>query len=258
MNNGWIKMHRKAEQSPIWKDQNAWRVFQWILWNVDYETGIGTFGRNQIAKGTGLKNSTAYKVATRLHEKYQVLSLKSNNQFTEFRVLNWAKYQQGEIMVASTVNEKEHVTSTKSSTIKEYKEIKNKEIKKERENKSLTYLENLPEEDVMYFTATWDLTKSQLLKKAQQLMDYCLSHDKKYKDYKAFLRSAVRRDFKLRPFAEPTVEYEFDSEGLARIKKLKAEFTIKGMDTHRELTDFEVNDRRNLLDKQAEQLRRMN
>lgn len=258
MNNGWIKLHRMILDKPLWEDQNATRVFFWILMNVDYQTGIGTFGRTQIARGTGLKNSTVYKVATRLQEKYQVLSIKSNNHFSEISVLNWAKYQQGDQEVASTVQEKEHVTSKESSTIKEYKEIKNKEIKKEsieKENLSFSYLENIPEQDVEYFVQTWDLTKSQLQIKAEQLADYCRAHNRKYKDYKAFLRNAVSKDFKVRPMSSPSTEYEFDASGVAKIKALKRQtYEIKTMD-HHEMDYGEINERRNYLLNQAEELR---
>lgn len=119
MNNGYIKSWRKAANSELWKDQNAWRVFQWILWNVDYKTGIGTFGRTQLSLGTGIKPNTVYKVTTRLHEKYQVLSMKSNNLFTEISVTNWAKYQQDLEVVTGSVHETEQVASMDRNTIKE-------------------------------------------------------------------------------------------------------------------------------------------
>lgn len=131
MNNGWIKLHRKVQDNELWKDQNAWRVFQWILMNVDYQTGKGTFGRKQMAQGTGLKENTVYKVTTRLQTKYQVLSKQSNNHFTEISVINWAKYQSGSNEVTTTVTETQQVASMKSNTIKELKNIKNKEIEEE-------------------------------------------------------------------------------------------------------------------------------
>lgn len=257
MNKGWIKLHRKAQDSAIWHDQNAWRVFQWILWNVDYETGKGTFGRSQISQGTGLKASTVYKVATRLHEKYQVIGMKSNKLFTQISVLNWAKYQQDIQEVATSSREKEHVTVEKSNTIKEIKNIRNKEIKKEREEKetsSFSYLENIPEKDMEYFVQTWDLTRSQLMRKAEQLADYCRAHGRKYKDYKAFLRNAVSKDFKPRPMSTPSTEYEFDADGRARIKAMKAGIFIRDMEVT-PMTDFELNERRNLLLQQAEELK---
>lgn len=226
MNNGWLKLHRKLQESPIWQDPNAWRVFEWLLMNVDYQTGVGTFGRNQIAQGTGLKPNTAYKVTTRLHEKYQVLSLQSNNKFTTISVLNWAKYQHDEKPVTGTVKVSSHVTSKKSNTIKEYKELKNKELKKEsieKENHSLTYLENLPLEDIYYFTTTWELTETQLKKKALQLADYCRYKNKKYSNYKSFLRNAVSKDFKIRPvYSIPPIEQiEIDPDGIAKVQAIK-------------------------------------
>lgn len=123
---GWIKSYRKAQDHNIWVDQNAWRVFQWLLWNVDYETGKASFGRKQIAQGTGLNEATVYKVTQRLTTKYQAIDMKSNNKFTEFSVLNWARYQQDDPKVTQEVTTKEQVAVTKSNTLKEYK---NKEIR---------------------------------------------------------------------------------------------------------------------------------
>ena len=255
MNNGWIKLHRKAQASEIWQDQTAWRIFQWFLMNVDYSTGKGTFGKKQISEGTGVKLGTVYKVVTRLQNKYSVLSTKSSHLYTQISVLNWAKYQHSSDDGVSTVQSEEPVAYKKSNTIKEVKNIRNKEYKREKENTSLNYLENIPEEDFVYFTKTWDLTRIQLQKKAQQLADYCLAHGKKYKDYKAFLRNAVSRDFKVRPAQEPTVVYEYDSNGLARLKELKVGFAIKNMISTKQMTDEQVNDRRNYLDRQSKELR---
>lgn len=256
MNNGWIKLHRKAQESEIWKDQNAWRIFEWLLMNVDYKTGKGTFGKKQISEGTGVKVGTVYKVVTRLQKKYSVLSNKSSQLYTEISVLNWAKYQQLESDGVSTVQETKPTASKKSNTIKEYKEIKNIRIKEsiEKITSSFSYLENIPEQDEEYFVQTWDLTRSQLRIKAEQLADYCRAHNKKYKDYKAFLRNAVSKDFKVRPMSEPSTEYEFDSNGIARLKKIKAGFTAQGMEIS-VMNDFQVNDRRNMLLDQARELK---
>src|SRR6185437_16450187 len=108
MDNTWVKNYRKAQDHEIWKDKNAWRVFQWIIWNVDYKTGKGSFGRKQIAIGTGLNESTIYKVTQRLTTKYQAIIVKSNNKFTLISVRNWARYQVTDEKVTG-INQKKEI-----------------------------------------------------------------------------------------------------------------------------------------------------
>lgn len=196
MNEGWIKSYRKAQFHEIWKDKNAWRVFQWLIWNVDYNTGIGTFGKKQIATGTYLKESTVYKVTTRLREKYTAIATKSNNQFTEFSILRWARYQQSIQKVNALSREKETVAVAKSNTIKEYK---NKEIKNNVDtDASIEYLKNLPLEDILDFSKNFTCTQTQVKEKAESLYYYCQAKGKTYKKYKAFLRNALAKDFGIR------------------------------------------------------------
>lgn len=64
--------------------------------------------------------------------------------------------------------------------------------------RELSYLEELPQEDIQYFTREFDLTERQLKNKAEELADYCRAKGRKYSNYKAFLRNAIRKDFKKR------------------------------------------------------------
>lgn len=162
MNNGWIKLHRKVQESPIWQDQNAWRVFQWILLNVDFETGVGTFGKKQISEGTGIKLGTIYKVVTRLQKKYSVLSTKSSQSYTQISVLNWAKYQHSSDEVVSTVQETQSGAYKKGSPIIRNKEIKNKEI----------YITPFLEKFNAIFGSSYRPTKTRSEKLLQRLKSY--------------------------------------------------------------------------------------
>lgn len=67
-----------------------------------------------------------------------------------------------------------------------------KDTKRERKVK---YLSDIPEEDIKEFTAKYLVTEKQLKSKAEDLLNYCQSKGKQYKDYKAFLRNAVKKDF---------------------------------------------------------------
>jgi hypothetical protein len=80
-------------------------------------------------------------------------------------------------------------------------EIRNKKKKAEKIEKKpeadISYLENLPEADIAYFTDEFEATKGQVIKKAKEMLDWLRSKgkEKEYKDFKALLRNAVRKDF---------------------------------------------------------------
>lgn len=57
------------------------------------------------------------------------------------------------------------------------------------------YLDNVPQEDIKELMEKSSATPEQIRSKAEDLRDYCRSHSKRYKDYRAFLRNAVKRDY---------------------------------------------------------------
>ena len=93
MNEGWIKLYRKSKDNPLMRDYRAWAIFSWILLSVDRKTAKMKIGRIWASAYFTMPQSTFYKALKRLEQKYKVVDLSGNNQFTEIRVLNWAKYQ---------------------------------------------------------------------------------------------------------------------------------------------------------------------
>ncbi|HEX9059142.1 MAG TPA: hypothetical protein VF941_03090 [Clostridia bacterium] len=81
--------------------------------------------------------------------------------------------------------------------VHETKPIKNTNIKNtiDKENASQKYLKNIPLEDIIHFRNISTASERQIRDKGEQLFDYCLSRGKKYKNYKAFLANALRKDY---------------------------------------------------------------
>jgi hypothetical protein len=73
--------------------------------------------------------------------------------------------------------------------------VKLSKVNTEKPSKSREYLLSIPIEDLQEIAGISSATQDDILKKGFQLNDYCLSHGKKYKNYKAFLRNAVTKDF---------------------------------------------------------------
>lgn len=63
---------------------------------------------------------------------------------------------------------------------------------------SIKYLDAIPEADMLSFTDRFDATPGKVRSKAEDLKLYCIRRGKTYKDYKAFLLNALKRDFKER------------------------------------------------------------
>lgn len=90
---------------------------------------------------------------------------------------------------------------TPEKTPLEGEEEKELEIKEEKENPvpHFDYLEKIPPEDVKEFAGNFKCNELQVKSKGLALIDWCKSNGKRKKDYKAFLRNALRRDFGERP-----------------------------------------------------------
>lgn len=81
---------------------------------------------------------------------------------------------------------------------------------------SVEFLKNLPQEEIDEFVKKFNITPSGLKRKSEELIDWCEANGKKKKNYKAFLRNAVRKDFGDRP--------PEDEEKQARIKATQEKF----------------------------------
>lgn len=71
-----------------------------------------------------------------------------------------------------------------------------KDSKEIQPHTHISYLENIPEKDIEEFSEKLRINKSDILSKAEDLLNYCKSKGKTYKDYKAFLSNALKSDYK--------------------------------------------------------------
>lgn len=196
MDNTWIKLYRKAKENDIIKDATAWQLFSWILMSVDRKTGKYTTGRFLLSEALGIKPSTVQKVLKRLEKKYNLVSLSSNNKFTEISVRNWEKYQSPEEAVSQESINKVSTKYQQSITKQEVKNTRKREsVSEEKNHEHLSYLISLSAEDITHFRDETSATSEQILNKAQELHSYCQYKGKRYKNYKQFLLNALRKDY---------------------------------------------------------------
>lgn len=72
---------------------------------------------------------------------------------------------------------------------------------------SQKYLLEIPEIDIEVFTDKFTCTRGQVIAKGVTLINYCKAKGKTYKDYRAFLRNALEKDFGIRSKSTNAVDY---------------------------------------------------
>lgn len=129
---------------------------------------------------------------------------------------NWHKYQSIRKELYKSSNIPPNPTQKKpiDDTKKPHKLSKVKLSKEREEENAKSYLLNLPELDLEQFYNRFDCSKKQIISKGEQLFNYCLMHERWYKNYKAFLLNAIKGDFPERkePPRKPVVQQNKPAE----------------------------------------------
>lgn len=219
MNETYIKLFRKLRSHPIMGDPTALQIFIWILISVDYKNGSMVSGRYWASEELKIKPRTFHKALTeRLRDRYDLVTLSSDNKNTTISVKNWYKYQ-----LASDTTSDSPVTpkGQQSDTNQEYKNIRNNTYR------HISCLSNtkLHEEIANQYHVGVGIVKSL----SEEMVLYCQSRGKKYSNYKAALQNWLRRRItekpslvivKHAPITE-TLTKEQRQINIARIKQLK-------------------------------------
>lgn len=142
-------------------------------------------------------------------------------------IKNWAKRQESHLTNAerqarfrnkhsnSIILEKTDELVTEQS-YESNARIEENRIEK-REESSILELEKPSKELLEEMTLKFKCTEPEVRTKANTLADYCRSKGKKYKNYKAFLSNALRKDFGERPPRQKQPIYDMSDGKTARI-----------------------------------------
>jgi hypothetical protein len=231
INNGWIKLHRNLKDWGWRSDANTFNVFINLLLEANFtpntwkgikvQPGQLIFGRKEFSKKIGVSEQSIRTALKHLKSTNEI-TIKSTNKYSLISINNWETYQ--------SINQltNQQLTSNQPAT---NHTIRNKEYKNIKRESKLTYLLNIPQNDLEQITNDFELTVKQLQAKGETLHSYCLAHGKKYKNYRAFLLKAIRKDFKKRPErVKPVVQKEFTPDELAAnreaIAKIKSNFRL--------------------------------
>ena len=181
--NGWIKLHRQLRNHPIMRDPTAFQIFIWILISVDYKTGKMISGRFWASDELKIKPRTFHKALTeRLRDRYDLVTLSSDNKNTVISVKNWDKYQHsGDTSGDTSVTTKGQQSDTKQE-YKEEKNIKNKH----------SSIKSLTDEVVNNVAQYYSVNPKSVFLVRENLVGWCQAKGKVYKNYRAALQNWVR------------------------------------------------------------------
>ncbi|QDW94826.1 DnaD domain-containing protein [Staphylococcus caprae] len=186
---GWIKLHRKLLDSPIFQNEKLFKVFAYCLMKASHKEhtqlvgrrvvhlkkGQFVFGRKRASEELRLKESTI-RDYVKLLENLGTIDIKSDNKFSVITVVNWSIYQTDEEISDNKYDNKsttnQHQMDNKSTTnqhqINTNKNVKNgenvengkNEKKKESafdffQNNGFGYITQYNAEDINYYLDTF-------------------------------------------------------------------------------------------------------
>lgn len=141
---GWIKLHRKLLDSPIFQNEKLFKVFAYCLMKASHkehtqlvgrrvvhlQKGQFVFGRKRASEELRLKESTV-RDYVKLLEKLGTIDIKSDNKFSVITVVNWAIYQNEE---ENSDSKNDNKSTTNQHQINTNKNVKNVENDKNEKN----------------------------------------------------------------------------------------------------------------------------
>lgn len=138
MSTGWIKVHRKLVDNPIFKNPKLLTVFMYCVLKashkdhqqllgdtiVDLKEGQLATGRQALASATGL---TIQNVRTALNklESLGIITIKPTNKYSVITVLAWTEYQNDNQQTNQQVTSKSPASNQQVTTNKNVKNVKN-------------------------------------------------------------------------------------------------------------------------------------
>ena len=142
--NGWIKLHRKIIDNPVFDNPDLFHLFVYcliaanhnptmIVWNGEeknMERGSFITGRKSLSEKLKQSESKIYRNLKTL-EKLNIITQKSNNRFTLINVVNYCNYQGSEFENEQQTNNQRTTDEQQMNTVKNIrtKELKNKDLK---------------------------------------------------------------------------------------------------------------------------------
>lgn len=199
-NNGFITLHRKVMDNPIWQNPNLAHVFTTLLllatherdrflWNgkeEKLERGQLITGRKSLARLTGIPEGSLPRLLTTL-ETLGILNIKSNTKFSVITLLNYSKYQSKKVVPNSELNNRRTTDEQQTNTLNNDNNVNNDNkiqalwLKFETNPLMQTIKQKFPDRDYKFYfdeMCDWWLANKRKLPKAISAFTKWLSNTK--------------------------------------------------------------------------------
>jgi hypothetical protein len=240
---------RKTIESDIfiWRSDKWFKIWFFIVNNVSHKDlqhfprGSGLMTYKDIREHTAATHGQVDKFI-RYAKQSRMLTTRKTTRGMIVKVLNYDKYQTLDNYKVDTKVERPVELKSKRSrngvdTIDKYvKYVKNDKYVdtnvSSEQSSHLTYLKNIPLQDLEEFEKRFDAYRPEIQGKAESLFLYCEAKGKRYKNYRSFLLNALKKDFKERPPKvekppEPKMSEEQIAENKKRLSEMKAKMFKK-------------------------------
>ena len=203
---GWIKLHRKIREGPLWEEKPFDKARAWIdiILSANHEPNNFLLGNEMVSIDRGSFITSEKKLAERwgwsrtkvrafllLLEKDSMIVKKTDHRKTALEVLNYCIYQDSETTKEPRKN--------RQRTVKEPSKNTNKNDKNEKNEKKLVYAEKVYLLETEYQTLIAKYGETDTKAMIEKLNYYKMSHGKEYDSDYGAINSWVAKEILKQP-----------------------------------------------------------
>lgn len=200
-------------QTSVWTNEKLFRLYSWVLLRASWKGKevFPTKNKVQIHPGQFIISyrhaAEELEVSVGTLKDYldiliseRIIERTATNKYTILTVLKWNWLQDTERKSERRLNT-DRTQTEPINTLNTLKTERDTSYEQEKDTKlenHLSYLLSIPSLDLLELSNKYAAGQEQIRQKADELHNYCKAHGKVYKDYRAFLSNALKRDYGLR------------------------------------------------------------
>lgn len=141
MESGYISLHRKLQENPVFQDSETLHIFIYLLLNAAYkDTSVWYRGKYiQIKRGQLITGRHKISMLTKIHpmsiyrklceqQKLGILNIESNNEYSLITIVKYDDYQRTKEKVNNETNPNRTAKRTQSNNINKLNKINNNSL----------------------------------------------------------------------------------------------------------------------------------
>ena len=189
-NSGWIKIYRKVEETSFYRRPLVVALFihlliranredKNIVWNREellVKSGSLVTGRKALSTETGISEQSV-RTCLDILKSTSTITIKAYSKFSVISINNWSKYQES------------------TSKLTNYQPATNQQLTTNKNNKNIRIKEDIyiSPEKIKEIATNYRISETSVSEVYQDLILYCKSKGKTYKNYEAALMGWLRR-----------------------------------------------------------------